>query len=101
MQWSRTDDAIFYVSSDSENLTAHTVTYTVTDGVLTPLAPETIFSIEDSDRFRSAFEIDVDGKRFLLVGAVETAAANIRREPTIVVNWTKELAALVPAEQSK
>ena len=52
-----------------------------------------------------ALEIDkrhtallVMGTRFLFLGALETTASTVRREPTIVLNWVKELDKIVPAK---
>jgi Tol biopolymer transport system component len=98
MQWSPTEELIYYVSTGSDGLTMHSVKYAVVGGVLTPLAPETVFTLGESERYNNLFDITADGERFLFVTDAETDATAVRREPTIVLNWTKELEALVPAE---
>ena len=52
----------------------------------------------DRERYDNTFDISADGKRFLFVTETEGTAKRVRREPTIVLNWTKELDTLVPAE---
>ena len=98
MQWSPTEELIYYVSKGSDGLTMHSVKYTVVGGVLTPLAPETVFTLAEGERYNNPFDITADGERFLFVSTVETAAASFHREPTIVLNWSTELESLVPAE---
>ena len=97
MHWSPTEDLIFYVSDDPEGLTMRSVKYTAEGGVLTPLAPETVFTLAERQRYDTNFDLTADGKHFLFVES-EAATTTTRREPTIVLNWTKELEALVPAE---
>ncbi len=98
MQWSPTEELVFYINADSEGLTMQSVKYTVDGGVLTPLAPESVFTLANRKRYSNHFDISADGERFLLVSAVEGATASVRREPTIVLNWTKELEAILPVE---
>jgi len=98
MQWSPKEELIYYVSRDLDGLTMHSVNYTVDGRVLTPLAPETLFTLADRKGYSPAFDITADGKRFLFTALVETAAADVRREPTIVLNWAQELQTLVPVE---
>ena len=98
MRWSPTEELIFYVGADPERLTMHSVKYTVVGDVLTPHAPETIFTLVERKRYDDIFDITADGERFLFATAVEAAAASVRREPTIVLNWTIELDSLVPSE---
>ncbi len=98
MQWSPSEDLIFYISNDAEQLIMHSVKFTVDGMVFSPLAPETVFTLADRKRYDNNFDISADGKRFLFVTETEGTAKRVRREPTIVLNWTKELEALVPAE---
>ena len=98
MQWSPTEDLIFYVSGDSEHRTMHAVKYTVTGSDFTPFAPETLFTLDERERYDNRFDITADGKRFLFTASANDSATRVRREPTIVLNWTKELESIVPAE---
>ena len=76
----------------------HAVRYTVDGGVFTPHAPETNFVLVGRERYDNHLNMTADGKSFLFATAVDSTAANVRREPTIVLNWAKELDAIVPAE---
>lgn len=76
----------------------HAVRYTVLDGVLTPSSPETVFMLPGRERYTNHFDVTADGKHFLFASALEATEARVRREPTIVLNWTKELEEIVPAE---
>ncbi len=98
MQWSPTEELIYYVSTGSDGLTMHSVKYAVVGGVLTPLAPETVFTLAEAERYNNRFDITADGERFLFVTDAETDATPVRREPTIVLNWAKELEAIVPSK---
>ncbi len=98
VDWSPTEQTLFYLTQAPEHLTMHAVNYTVNEDVLTPLAQETLFVLVGRDRYRRNFQVMPDGKHFLFVSAVETSATHVRREPTIVLNWAKELDAIVPAE---
>ncbi len=97
-RWSPTEDVIYYLSADADGITMNSVKYTVADGVLTPLTPEVVFTLADRSRYDSSFDVTRDGKSFLFLTSVDAASTRIRREPTVVLNWTKELEALVPAE---
>ena len=96
--WSPTESTLFYLDTEPENLTMHAVRYTVDGGVFTPHAPETNFVLVGRERYDDYLNMTADGKSFLFASAVESTAANVRREPTIVLNWAKELAAIAPAE---
>ena len=98
MEWSPTEQSILYVNADADTLTMQSVKYTVKEGVLSPLAPEPVFTLTDGQHYNTNFEITTDGTRFLFVGALETTAPTVRREPTIVLNWVKELDKIVPAK---
>jgi len=96
LQWSPTENLIYYVSADPNNLTMMSVKYTVDENVLAPSAPEELFSLPDANRYDDYFDLTKDEKHFLFVSDVGTAATAARREPIIVLNWTTELEALVP-----
>ncbi len=96
LHWSPTENIIYYVSADPNDLTMMSVKYTVDENVLAPSAPEELFSLPDANRYDHYFDLTKDGKHFLFVSDVGTAATAARREPIIVLNWTTGLEALVP-----
>jgi len=94
-QWSPTEDVIYFLSTESRQLTMCSVKYTVTAGKLVPSAPGIVFTRPDLERYASAFDVAADGERFLFaVGA--DRATSVRREPNIIQNWTQELEELLP-----
>lgn len=98
MAWSPTEESVYYVETGSEGPTMYSVRYTVVGSALTPLVPEALFTLAEHKRYQRTFDITPNGERFLFVRAVETAAASVRREPTIVLNWSSELERVVPAK---
>ncbi|MGD2109349.1 MAG: protein kinase [Phycisphaerae bacterium] len=98
MAWSPTEDRLWYLTGDAPQPAMYSVNYTLQDGEFRPSAPEVAFSFEEPDAYDESFDITADGKQFLFVRTEEGSKGAAAREPIVVLNWTKELETLVPAD---
>jgi len=96
MVWSPTEDTIWYVSTAGQARTMYSVNYTVQDGTFIPSPPEKAFALDPPDVYKDSFDISADGRQFLFVRAEKGSHKTARREPIVVLNWTRELEELLP-----
>jgi len=74
----------------------YSVNYTVQDGTFIPSPPEKAFALDPPDVYKDSFDISADGRQFLFVRAEKGSHKTARREPIVVLNWTRELEELLP-----
>ncbi len=85
-KWSRDGTELFYTNDGSEY---YSVAITVQDDVLIPGTPKLMFKLQDA-AYSDFFDVAPDGQRFLF-GMLPEKNGGMRIQPTVVVNWFKEL----------
>jgi WD40 repeat protein len=86
-RWSPDGSEIIYV--DDTNSKYYSVSVAVQDGTFRAQLPELIFQMK-KDEYSLAYDLSNDGKRFLFRRAGQ-ANVDSSRDPTLIVNWFKEL----------
>ena len=85
-KWSPDGTELFYTSADGEY---YSVAIEMKDDVMIPGTPTLMFRLRDIE-YSPFFDVAPGGQRFLFQRLLNNEAGE-RRQPTVVINWFKEL----------